>query len=141
MTVEERRLLTLTMMAGDSKGNLWTIGTETGKWYRQSGEQWIEGQPPEKLLLTVPERQFKEGEMLLRELKEELENLALKAQRCVKCGGELGKNARFCPGCGAAVPQVAQPKPPAPTLTRCPKCKQELQPNQNFCPGCGTKLR
>ncbi|NMC81072.1 MAG: hypothetical protein GYA59_17055 [Chloroflexi bacterium] len=35
------------LLVKDSQGQSWTIGVETGKWYRLEGEQWVEDTPAE----------------------------------------------------------------------------------------------
>jgi class 3 adenylate cyclase len=44
---------------------------------------------------------------------------------CRSCGRSLPDDARFCPGCGAAV------------VTACAACGTELEPDARFCRRCG----
>jgi hypothetical protein len=138
---EQRRLFMHAIMAGDLDGNLWTIGTQTGKWYKQSGNKWLEGQPPEKLILVIPEKDFKKAEMRLDELKFELEMKTFRAKRCQKCGSEFTAEDRFCAKCGAAVAKIQQQEPlPTRQPDKCPGCGQVITDNPNFCDKCGRKL-
>ena len=34
------------LMVQDEQGTLWTVGIETGDWYRYDGKEWIMAQPP-----------------------------------------------------------------------------------------------
>ena len=51
------------------------------------------------------------------------------AKICLKCGGTLDDDARFCPRCGSEYGA-------APV---CVKCGRELTPGARFCPGCGAE--
>ena len=52
---------------------------------------------------------------------------------CPKCGTKVKEGTKFCPGCGAAIPQAA--------LEECPYCGAEVSPGAAFCPECGKKLQ
>lgn len=52
-------------------------------------------------------------------------------KNCLECGADLVPGAKFCPQCGAAVPE--QPK--------CSSCGTALDPSFKFCPRCGTRLK
>jgi uncharacterized RDD family membrane protein YckC len=52
---------------------------------------------------------------------------------CAKCGWTLAAGARFCPECGAPVPQ-----PPAPVY--CSRCGSKSAPGVSFCAECGSTL-
>ena len=56
------------------------------------------------------------------------------AFKCPKCGKALQPGAKFCPNCGAKIPQ------PAATPQFCPNCGKQLKPGAKFCPNCGTKI-
>ena len=51
------------------------------------------------------------------------------AKICLKCGGALEDDARFCPQCGSEYG----------VAPICAKCGRELAPGTRFCPGCGAK--
>jgi DNA-directed RNA polymerase subunit RPC12/RpoP len=138
---EQRRLFMHAIMAGDSQGNLWTIGTQTGKWYKQAGDKWLEGKPPEKLLLVVPEKDFKEAEIQLEELKFELEMKTFRDNRCPNCRAEIAVGDHFCTKCGTEISDIKQQKLlPVHQITKCPACGQIIEGSQNFCNKCGKKL-
>jgi DNA-directed RNA polymerase subunit RPC12/RpoP len=136
---DQRRLFMQAIAAGDSQGNLWTIGTQTGKWFRKTGDGWLEGQPPETLLLVVPEKAFREADAQLAEYRLELEIKALRANRCPNCGSRFAAGALFCSSCGTAV-AGAQP-PPERRVNRCRACGQLIEGDPYFCSKCGAKLR
>ncbi|MCK5594995.1 zinc ribbon domain-containing protein [bacterium] len=52
---------------------------------------------------------------------------------CPKCGTKVKEGTKFCPGCGAAIPQAA--------LEECPYCNAEVSPGAVFCPECGKKVQ
>ncbi|MEG1997107.1 MAG: zinc-ribbon domain-containing protein [Clostridiales bacterium] len=49
---------------------------------------------------------------------------------CHSCGEILGQGVRFCPNCGAAMPQEKH----------CPACGEKIEDNVKFCPACGSPL-
>lgn len=54
-------------------------------------------------------------------------------KKCPKCGQELPDAARFCMGCGSALPEN--------TTKNCPNCGFEGLPKEAaFCPNCGKEL-
>ncbi len=55
----------------------------------------------------------------------------LSPPKCPECGAELVPEAKFCPQCGAAIPE--QPK--------CPSCGATVDLSFKFCPRCGTRLK
>eukprot|EP00727_Mastigamoeba_balamuthi_P009273 m51a1_g4969 hypothetical protein (910) ;mRNA; f:391631-395112 len=61
--------------------------------------------------------------------------------RCPACGKAADvANARFCIGCGGAIPEPQAATPPAAAAghPRCPHCKAALSaPNARFCTACG----
>jgi predicted amidophosphoribosyltransferase len=60
---------------------------------------------------------------------------------CATCGAELSATAKFCRGCGAAVPVVppVQQAPAAPTTARmCGSCGGSLVSEARFCHLCGS---
>jgi uncharacterized OB-fold protein len=75
---------------------------------------------------------------------------------CPACGAALVPEARFCPECGATVPEPSPPPaaeqqphvpeeslptPPPPVVpSLCPKCGASLVPEAVFCPDCGHRL-
>ena len=131
--IDERqaRLFMHGIMAGDYQGNLWTVGTRTGRWYRKKGETWVEDRPSGSLFLAVPEKNLAEMQAQLAELKMELEIRASRVKKCLKCGSDLSADSRFCRKCGTA---VSQPD-------KCPGCGKQINPGSNFCPVCGMKLK
>jgi predicted RNA-binding Zn-ribbon protein involved in translation (DUF1610 family) len=138
----QRRLFMQAIAAGDSQGNLWTIGTQTGKWFRKAGDAWLEGQPPETLLLVVPEKAFREAAAQLAEYRLELEIRASRDNRCLSCGSKSAAGALFCPNCGTAVAGAQRLEPsPERQVNRCRTCGQLTEGNPNFCNHCGAKLR
>jgi hypothetical protein len=138
---EQRWLFMNAIIAGDSKGNLWTIGAQTGKWYKLAGDRWLEGQPPEKLLLVVSEKDFKKAERLLDELKFELDLKAFRSNSCPNCGSEFKVGDSFCARCGTSITKTQRQEPlPTQQANKCPVCGQVLMGIPNFCIKCGRKL-
>ncbi|MFH1905552.1 MAG: CsgG/HfaB family protein [bacterium] len=52
---------------------------------------------------------------------------------CPKCGTKAKEGTKFCPSCGAEIPQAA--------LEECPYCNAEVSPGAVFCPECGKKIQ
>src|SRR5215472_5638639 len=62
---------------------------------------------------------------------------------CVKCGGQLQPNSRFCSNCGSDnstyAPAVVLPAPTPGVIEKpefCIKCGAELYPKTKVCPNC-----
>ena len=53
--------------------------------------------------------------------------------KCVKCEGELRKEAKFCDLCGAEQPSGTA------KCVKCAKCGAELKAEAQFCDACGAK--
>ena len=156
---EEYRLLLHAQMPVDSIGNLWTIGTESGRWYRLEDGEWEEDIPPMTLYMMVPEE-------TLRQLEREDErkfNEALARHRagqppsspipapvpepskaaeatpsaesviCSRCGTENPGNSKFCIKCGSAMQSQKVRK------RFCTKCGVENPVDAVFCKDCGNK--
>lgn len=51
-----------------------------------------------------------------------------KKKTCIKCGMEIGVNAKHCPECGAKQGAI------------CPKCGEAVSARAKFCPNCGEKI-
>ena len=69
----------------------------------------------------------------------------LAGRQCSECGGQLTPSAKFCPTCGAVVPEPAQPPPPAtvadsPSQVFCDQCGASVRPEARYCPRCGAGL-
>ena len=50
--------------------------------------------------------------------------------KCPSCGGDAPSGAKFCPSCGAKMPEPS----------KCPKCGADVPSGAKFCPSCGEKL-
>ena len=50
-------------------------------------------------------------------------------EKCVHCGAEIKKGAKFCPECGKS------------QVNTCPKCGKAVPVNAKFCPECGEVLK
>jgi hypothetical protein len=139
----EHKLLIHAFMAGDRQGNLWTLGAQSGKWYKKQDDRWLESQPEGGLFLAVPKMAFEEGLYRLAQLKIDLELRAFRAGlssglgaelTCPKCSSKFTGNARFCENCGTALRS-------APAGMRCPGCGTSIQGSPSFCRKCGRNLR
>lgn len=61
---------------------------------------------------------------------------------CPICGAEVENGTKFCPACGAAIPQP-QPEPTQPNNDAhkfCPNCGAPNDVGSAFCPNCGRPL-
>jgi RNA polymerase subunit RPABC4/transcription elongation factor Spt4 len=62
-------------------------------------------------------------------------------RRCAGCGEVLGRQARFCPRCGAAARLPEQSAPALSSQRVCAKCGQLLsRPTAKFCGHCGAAV-
>jgi hypothetical protein len=109
---EDGRALLNTLVFRDVDGELWTLGAQSGKWYRRSSKQWIEDHPQSLLVFEGNDRRgFDEK-------------------------GEAGKPASQ----PTAVPS-AFGSPTAPLSPRgCPRCGVLSRAGQHFCTQCGGRL-
>lgn len=72
---------------------------------------------------------------------DQLPELAPDGRTCSRCGKPALEGDKFCGGCGAELPAIAQ----APVAAEgaqpvCPKCGQPHQPGDKFCAKCGQSL-
>lgn len=146
----EYQLIMNLMMAADSKGNLWTVGTETGQFYVKQGDQWVRGQPEDPLIWLVPEESLKQVEAETEQLRARMEAERRAAQAPAQ--PQARPPAAPTPPQPAAVP-VPAPAPSAPpvpeqakpveekvdTLT-CMQCQAELLEGAKFCMNCGAPV-
>jgi hypothetical protein len=138
---EQSRRLMFAIMAGDSRGNLWTIGTQTGKWYKQAGNKWLEGQPPKKLLLVIPEDDYKKAAAQLEDLKFEMDTKISRTNKCPNCMAVSDSGDIFCSKCGTSLTKTGQQEPkPSAIIDKCPGCGQVLTGKLNYCIKCGRKI-
>lgn len=62
---------------------------------------------------------------------------------CESCGGVIGVDSVFCPGCGAQVVNVVaapQIESSVEQFKTCTNCGCKVSPGSEFCVECGTKL-
>ncbi len=50
--------------------------------------------------------------------------------KCPSCGGDVPADSKFCPNCGAKMPEPS----------KCPNCGADVPVGAKFCPSCGTKI-
>ncbi|GAB4330561.1 MAG: hypothetical protein Kow0010_15660 [Dehalococcoidia bacterium] len=62
---------------------------------------------------------------------------------CPRCQREAAPEARFCSGCGAELPELAETSSPgaAQSESACPNCGRAVGADATFCPGCGAQVR
>jgi RNA polymerase subunit RPABC4/transcription elongation factor Spt4 len=131
------------MLAGDTVGNMWTIGTASERWYRWDTDRWVPGEPAGPLYLAAPAEaldRFEKMKEVLASLDRKHEPEA-RAAACRQCGAPLAADVKFCPNCGTQV--VAPPPRPdvAPqALMVCARCAAVLPAGARFCPQCGTAV-
>jgi len=89
----------------------------------------------------------------IRQLCTEIQGIELEIQRlnekinelkglkpCPYCKNVVEAGAKFCPNCGAAIPDVESEAVPKDTRT-CPKCNAAFDVSTKFCTKCGTALQ
>ena len=79
--------------------------------------------------------EIKKHQDVITKKREELMKLN-EMKRCVNCGSELPKGARFCNNCGAPVQEQMTPRQEG----QCPVCGALLGEGNLFCTECGTRL-
>jgi hypothetical protein len=89
----------------DDRGRFWMIGAQTGRWYYFEGKEWVQSDPP----ADVPKK--------LRCPACGSENEG-GAERCGRCGEDLGQKESVCPGCGTRLESPFQ---------KCPVCSREAE--------------
>ncbi len=168
ITEDDARVLLQHLLVRDMDGTTWTIGSETGKWYRLTDDKWVEGSPRGPLEIKpagIPEaiRCPKCGTNVPIDSTSCIlcgnEFVAAKkaavppaVTKCAKCGASLSPGKKFCTSCGAKFEPVtgveavkpAQPANAAPARETpsalCPKCNARIRPGMKFCTKCGGKL-
>lgn len=60
---------------------------------------------------------------------------------CINCGQELAEGAKFCAGCGTAVPAVQRKTVFDGEIHKCPNCGEVLESFVAVCPACGCEFR
>lgn len=62
---------------------------------------------------------------------------------CKNCGTQINDQMKFCPECGAPVPEVIREEEIKAEITLpsvCTQCGKQLKPGARFCSACGTKV-
>lgn len=96
------------------------------------------------------ENEFAEEFRIIREAKASIEEYRNEINRikgvtvCQSCGGEISKDASFCPKCGARVERPVQEEPvqeePKTEKKTCSVCHAELEEDAQFCVNCGAPV-
>jgi len=128
--LEEYQQLLRSLAAVDKNGKLWSLGVNSGTWYRQDGEDWVPGRP--------------EGDLYLIRAVEFVTN-------CPSCGKKNPAGKHFCTRCGSKLPPPRLPGKRWPDqkmenrqslpANACPQCGHENKPGAKFCSRCGTQLQ
>ena len=65
--------------------------------------------------------------------------------QCMKCGAPLETGGKYCPECGAEIPEKPEEADPTPPKTEspvyCPQCGAENGQDSQFCEKCGASLK
>ena len=89
------------LVAGDAMGELWTVGFQTGNYYRWDGTRWEEDQPVGRLFLLSPEG-LPETVAPVKPEPAGKPAPSSPPDTCAQCGVALRSGARFCTQCGSA---------------------------------------
>jgi RNA polymerase subunit RPABC4/transcription elongation factor Spt4 len=61
---------------------------------------------------------------------------------CPSCFQTVGREFKFCPGCGRRLEEEKPaPAPPLPGYATCPGCQQTIASDYVFCPHCGHRVK
>jgi len=125
----------------DDVGHLWSVGANSGQWYRWDRTQWTQAPPPRSLTLVNDEIQRSSAWMTTAAAASRpapaAQAPAPAANVCGGCGAPWKPGAKFCTRCGkpAAAPAQSAPRPSA-----CPRCNKVISQGTKFCTGCGTPV-
>jgi len=140
----EFRAFIIALMVTDSNGRLFTIGMETGKWYRFQNNSWVEDTPVGKLYMSVPVDELERLEK--KDMEKFYEALSRQQQQAKHV--EPIPQAPVAPAAPVtpSTPIQAQPqKQTEPEIElhgtiKCAKCSAELPSNAKFCLKCGSPV-
>jgi len=143
----EYQLIMNLMIASDSKGNLWTVGTESGQFYVKQDEQWVRGQPEDPLIWLVPEDSLKQVEAEVEEVRRKMEAERRAAQTPAE--PQVQPPATAPATAPATVPEPSSPPAPKkvepvedkPDTLICMQCEAELLEGAKFCMNCGAPVQ
>ena len=127
------------MEATRRNSELRSLREEQKKLFATLGETYYashgEGEAREQLDLLV--RRIDELAERIEAVTAEIDALNAK-KRCPGCGAVVNIDAKFCPSCGAKMPE-AEPEeaPEAPRAEYCPGCGALRQGDARFCAVCG----
>ena len=92
----------------DTEQRLWTLGTESGKWYHRVGDNWIPGFPEGHLIQAWTYDAFQTHRMHPLEHDTITRNTSQRPMevikvRCQNCKTLNPESAKFCNECGDAL--------------------------------------
>lgn len=141
ITEEEYRLVLHAQMPVDSLGRLWTIGVDSGKWYRLDEGEWVPDIPPLTLYMMVPEDALKQLE---REDEAKYKQAIADIQSKRAARPPVKESAPPPKPVEEAAPVEEKPPAQIPDTDErisCEKCGTENPAAAKFCTGCGQPLQ
>lgn len=114
----------------DAAGHLWSIGANTGQWYRWDMTAWTPATPPQSLMLENASIQ-QSSEWIITAGAGTRPSL-----QCSQCKASAA-DGTFCTKCGGKLVPAATPASPAHGVSSCSGCGTALKPGTKFCMNCG----
>jgi ribosomal protein L40E len=116
----------------DSPGNLWTIGSETGKWYRYEANRWVMQSPPQLVASIYTSDEFIDiakpaFESQVTSSRQSSQTLGI---QCRQCGTRLPDNMEQCLICGFSLKPKAE-------MVKGSQTRPDEQANVAVCQNCG----
>ena len=133
----EACLLALYAISGcDGAGDLWTIGVQTGRWYRRTQDSWTIGQPSGPLVVPVLPDVYRQ---LVRDLSAPAHNPRGRQvpSSPARAGGAPGATAAG----SAPIAGGTAPLPAGERASFCGTCGAPLLSSARFCIHCGAEGR
>ena len=122
----------------DERGDYWSIGVNSSKWYVQGAGGWVPSQPYGTMQLMQRNKPILERRQTLTSPQFTPQKTASKI--CRFCGAEMRPSDSFCLNCGrqaSAQPQPTATLVPPPRMLTCKQCGATVNPRKRFCTKCG----
>src|ERR1700674_5702613 len=94
----------------DDVGHLWTVGANSGQWYRWDRTQWTAAPPPPSLMLASPVFQNSAAWLTTAEAAKTPAAMGVARLQCAQCKRTFD-DGKFCVACGGKLEPVSSPAP------------------------------
>lgn len=118
----------------DDVGHLWSLGANTGQWYRWDRTQWTVASPPQSLMLANQDLQRSSEWMITAGAALAATPATATTLQCSRCK-KPATSGTFCTTCGGKLETVTTSVPA--TANVCTGCGTPLKGGAKFCAKCG----